>query len=160
MDQARDQVRALVKTEAYAHAGRRRKRIERLFGHLQRKLKLGTLKLRGLAGAIQEFTRDGLAQGIELRLGSLDTLAAMEQAMNDQSDASRVTTASADEVKAAGDAVPLEDRPGAPMRHGTAQGASIVINETSGVAAAEATGKLQADNEAPPGGDGRVGLIG
>ena len=71
--------------------------------------------------------------------------------MNDTSRASSVTTASAEEVEAARDAVPLEARPSMPMRHESSKGGSIAVVETSGVAAAEATGKLQVDNDAPPG---------
>lgn len=55
-EDARDQVRALARTEGYTRARRRRKRIERVFGHLKRNLKLRTLKLRGLDGAAEEFT--------------------------------------------------------------------------------------------------------
>ncbi len=65
-EDARDQVRALVRTEAYARARRRRKRIERVFGHLKRNLKLRTLKLRGLAGAAEEFTMVAAAYNLQL----------------------------------------------------------------------------------------------
>lgn len=36
------------------------------------------------------------------------------------------------------------------MRHELTEGPPIVVEENSGVAAAEATGKLNVDNEAPP----------
>jgi len=36
------------------------------------------------------------------------------------------------------------------MRHEFTDGAPIVVEENSGVAAAEATGKLNVDNQAPP----------
>ena len=52
----RDQTRALAGTGTYARARRRRKRIERVFGHLKRNPKLRTFKLWGLAGAAEEFT--------------------------------------------------------------------------------------------------------
>jgi len=39
-EDARDQVRALAGTEAYARSRQRRKRIERVFGHLKRNLNL------------------------------------------------------------------------------------------------------------------------
>lgn len=71
--------------------------------------------------------------------------------MNDNGDQSRVSTATVDELAAAGNAVPMEDRPAVPMRHDAAPGAPIVVSETSGVAAAEATGKLRVDNDVPPG---------
>ena len=65
-EDARDQVRALAGTEAYTRARQRRKRIERVFGHLKRNLKLRTLKLRGLAGAAEEFTMAAAAYNIQL----------------------------------------------------------------------------------------------
>ena len=65
-EDARDQVRALVGTEAYTRARQRRKRIERVFGHLKRNLKLRTLKLRGLAGAAEEFTMAAAAYNLQL----------------------------------------------------------------------------------------------
>lgn len=54
-EDARDQVRALSGTEASIRARQRRKRIERVFGHLKRNLNLRSLKLRGLNGAAEEF---------------------------------------------------------------------------------------------------------
>ena len=54
-EDARDTVRALAGTDAYMQARRRRQRIERVLGHLKRNLGLRTLKLRGLAGAAEEF---------------------------------------------------------------------------------------------------------
>ncbi len=65
-EDARDQVRALAGTDAYIRARRRRKRIERVFGHLKRNLKLRTLKLRGLAGAAEEFTMAAAAYNLQL----------------------------------------------------------------------------------------------
>lgn len=65
-EDARDQVRALAGTEGYTRARRRRKRIERVFGHLKRNLKLRTLKLRGLAGAAEEFTMAAAAYNLQL----------------------------------------------------------------------------------------------
>jgi transposase len=65
-EDARDQVRALVGTEGYARARQRRKRIERVFGHLKRNLKLRSLKLRGLAGAAEEFTMAAAAYNLQL----------------------------------------------------------------------------------------------
>lgn len=65
-EDARDQVRALAGTEAYTRARQRRKRIERVFGHLKRNLKLRTLKLRGLAGAAEEFTMAAAAYNLQL----------------------------------------------------------------------------------------------
>jgi hypothetical protein len=65
-EDARDQVRALAGTEGHTRARRRRKRIERVFGHLKRNLKLRTLKLRGLAGAAEEFTMAAAAYNLQL----------------------------------------------------------------------------------------------
>lgn len=65
-EDARDQVRALAGMDACARARRRRKRIERVFGHLKRNLKLRTLKLRGLAGAAEEFIMAAVAYNLQL----------------------------------------------------------------------------------------------
>jgi len=65
-EDARDAVRALAGTDAYVQARRRRQRIERVFGHLKRNLGLRTLKLRGLAGAAEEFTMAAAAYNLQL----------------------------------------------------------------------------------------------
>lgn len=65
-EDARDQVRALANTEAYARSRQRRKRIERVFGHLKRNLNLRSLKLRGLKGAAEEFTMAAAAYNLQL----------------------------------------------------------------------------------------------
>ena len=65
-EDARDQVRALAGTDAYAQARQRRKRIERVFGHLKRNLRLRSLKLRGLAGAAEEFSMVAAAYNLQL----------------------------------------------------------------------------------------------
>jgi transposase len=65
-EDARDHVRALAGTDGFTRARRRRKRIERVFGHLKRNLKLRTLKLRGLAGAAEEFTMTAAAYNLQL----------------------------------------------------------------------------------------------
>ena len=52
---ARDKVRAIAKTEAYAVSCRERKKVERLFAHLKRILRLGRLRHRGPTGANDEF---------------------------------------------------------------------------------------------------------
>ena len=65
-EDARDQICALAGTEAYNRARQRRKRIERVFGHLKRNLKLRTLKLRGLAGAAEQFTMGAAAYNLQL----------------------------------------------------------------------------------------------
>lgn len=65
-EDARDQVRALSGTEASIRARQRRKRIERVFGHLKRNLNLRSLKLRGLKGAAEEFTMAAAAYNLQL----------------------------------------------------------------------------------------------
>ena len=52
---ARDKARAIARTEAYAVSCRERKKVEMLFAHLKRILRLGRLRLRGPNGAKDEF---------------------------------------------------------------------------------------------------------
>ena len=61
---ARDVARALAGTEAFEQSRRDRKRVEMLFAHLKRILKLGRLRLRGPRGAQDEFTRAAIAQNL------------------------------------------------------------------------------------------------
>jgi hypothetical protein len=61
---ARDQVRAIAKTEAYAVSCRERKKVEMLFAHLKRILRLGRLRLRGPNGAKDEFLLAATAQNL------------------------------------------------------------------------------------------------
>ena len=63
-EHARDFARALSKTEAFERSRRNRKRVEMLFAHLKRILKLGRLRLRGPSGAQDEFTLGALAQNL------------------------------------------------------------------------------------------------
>ena len=67
---ARDVARALVKTEAFERSRRNRKRVEMLFAHLKRILKLERLRLRGPCGAQDEFTLAAIAQNLR-RLAKL-----------------------------------------------------------------------------------------
>lgn len=67
---ARDVARALAKTEAYAQSRRDRKKVEMLFAHLKRILRLGRLRLRGPNGAQFEFTFAAIAQNLR-RLAKL-----------------------------------------------------------------------------------------
>jgi transposase len=69
-EEARDVARALAKTEAFEQSRRDRKRIEMLFAHLKRILRLGRLRLRGPRGAQFEFTFAAIAQNLR-RLGKL-----------------------------------------------------------------------------------------
>ena len=61
---ARDKARAIAKTEAYAVSCRERKKVEMLFAHLKRILRLGRLRLRGPNGAKDEFLLAATAQNL------------------------------------------------------------------------------------------------
>ena len=67
---ARDVARALSKTEAFAQSRRDRKKVEMLFAHLKRILRLSRLRLRGPNGARFEFTLAAIAQNLR-RLAKL-----------------------------------------------------------------------------------------
>jgi hypothetical protein len=67
---ARDVARALAKTEAFEQSRRDRRRVEMLFAHLKRILRLGRLRLRGPMGAQFEFTLAAIAQNLR-RLAKL-----------------------------------------------------------------------------------------
>jgi hypothetical protein len=69
-EEARDVARALARTEAFAQTRRDRKKVEMLFAHLKRILRLGRLRLRGPRGAQFEFTLAAIAQNLR-RLGKL-----------------------------------------------------------------------------------------
>ncbi len=55
-ESARDVARRITKTPEYRRSRRERKKVEMLFAHLKRILKLDRLRLRGLTGASDEFT--------------------------------------------------------------------------------------------------------
>jgi transposase len=61
---ARDVVRQLKDTPAYQQSRKERKKVEMLFGHLKRILKLDRLRLRGLTGAHDEFLLAATAQNL------------------------------------------------------------------------------------------------
>ena len=61
---ARDLAREIAKTEAYQTSRRRRKKVEMLFAHLKRILKLDRLRLRGPNGARDEFHLAATAQNL------------------------------------------------------------------------------------------------
>ena len=69
-EEARDVARALSKTAAFEQSRRYRKRVEMLFAHLKRILRLGRLRLRGPCGAQDEFTLAAIAQNLR-RLAKL-----------------------------------------------------------------------------------------
>jgi hypothetical protein len=61
---ARDLARDIAKTEAYAVSRRQRKKVEMLFAHLKRILRLDRLRLRGPTGARDEFLLAATAQNL------------------------------------------------------------------------------------------------
>jgi transposase len=69
-EEARDVARACAKSEAYVQSRRDRKKIEMLFAHLKRILRLDRLRLRGPSGATFEFTLAATAQNLR-RLAKL-----------------------------------------------------------------------------------------
>ena len=56
--------RDIAKTEAYVISRRERKKVEMLFAHLKRILKLDRLRLRGPCGARDEFLLAATAQNL------------------------------------------------------------------------------------------------
>ena len=67
---ARDLAREIAKTEAYQTSRYQRKKVEMLFAHLKRILKLDRLRLRGPCGARDEFHLAAIAQNLH-KLGKL-----------------------------------------------------------------------------------------
>jgi len=69
-EESRDVARAITRTSAFEQSCRDRKRVEMLFAHLKRILRLGRLRLRGPSGAQFEFTLAAIAQNLR-RLAKL-----------------------------------------------------------------------------------------
>src|SRR6516164_2516040 len=61
---ARDVARALAKTPAYRQSRRDRKKVEVLFAHMKRILRVNRLRLRGRTGARDEFLLMAIAQNL------------------------------------------------------------------------------------------------
>jgi len=61
---ARDLARNIATTDAYLVSRRQRKKVEMLFAHLKRILKLDRLRLRGPNGAKDEFHLAAAAQNL------------------------------------------------------------------------------------------------
>jgi len=61
---ARDVARRIATTDQYERSRCERKKVEMLFAHLKRILKLDRLRLRGLSGAMEEFTMAAVAQNL------------------------------------------------------------------------------------------------
>jgi len=60
----RDRARDIARTDAYLTSRRERKKVEMLFAHLKRILRLGRLRLRGPCGARDEFLLAATAQNL------------------------------------------------------------------------------------------------
>jgi IS5 family transposase len=63
-ESARDIARNVAKTDSYRQSRKDRKKVEMLFAHLKRILKLDRLRLRGLSGAHDEFLLAATAQNL------------------------------------------------------------------------------------------------
>jgi hypothetical protein len=63
-EDSRDVLRQIAKTPQYSQSRRERKKIEMLFAHLKRILKLDRQRLRGLTGAQDEFLLAATAQNL------------------------------------------------------------------------------------------------
>jgi transposase len=61
---AREVARAIAKTDAYRQSRKDRKKVEMLFAHLKRILKLDRLRLRGFTGANDEFLMAATVQNL------------------------------------------------------------------------------------------------
>jgi hypothetical protein len=61
---ARDEARRIAATPEYKQSRRQRKKVEMLFAHLKRILKLDRLRLRGPSGAHEEFLMAATAQNL------------------------------------------------------------------------------------------------
>jgi hypothetical protein len=78
---ARDKARAIAKTEAYAVSRRERKKVEMLFAHLKRILRLDRLRLCGPSGAKDEFLLAATAQNLR-KMAKLIPLSSAEGFFN------------------------------------------------------------------------------
>jgi len=63
-EDARDVAREIAKTDAYVTSRRERKKVEMLFAHRKRILRLDRLRLRGPCGARDEFLLAATAQNL------------------------------------------------------------------------------------------------
>lgn len=69
-EDARNVARSIAKTPQYQQSRCERKKVEMLFAHLKRILRLDRLRLRGLSGASDEFTLAATVQNLR-RLAKL-----------------------------------------------------------------------------------------
>ena len=63
-EDARDVARALAQTPLYQQSRKDRKKVEMLFAHLKRIMKIDRLRLRGPSGAHDEFLLAATAQNL------------------------------------------------------------------------------------------------
>ena len=63
-ESAREVARDIAKTNGYKQSRKDRKKVEMLFAHLKRILKLDRLRLRGPSGAHDEFLLAAIAQNL------------------------------------------------------------------------------------------------
>jgi len=63
-EDAREEARSLQNTEIFQQSRRERKKVEMLFAHLKQHMKLHRLRLRGLAGAAEEFLLAATVQNL------------------------------------------------------------------------------------------------
>ena len=63
-ERSRDWARKIATTAQYRQSRRDRKKVEMLFAHLKRILRLDRLRLRGLSGARDEFLLAAIAQNL------------------------------------------------------------------------------------------------
>ena len=75
-EDVRDVARALAGTPAFERSRHRRKKVEMLFAHLKRILRLGRLRLRGPSGARDEFLLAATAQNLR-KLAKLRPMTAL-----------------------------------------------------------------------------------
>lgn len=78
-EKARDVAREIARTDAYVRSRRERKKIEMLFAHLKRILRLDRLRLRGPLGARDEFLLAATAQNLR-KLAKLIPLPTLQHA--------------------------------------------------------------------------------
>lgn len=80
-ESARDAARAIGKTDAYKQSRKDRKKVEMMFAHLKRILKLDRLRLRGFSGAQDEFLLAATAQNLRRMAMWLTPIAPNTQAI-------------------------------------------------------------------------------
>ncbi|MEJ5156472.1 transposase, partial [Gluconobacter wancherniae] len=76
---ARDMARDIAQTDAYVTSRRQRKKVEMLFAHLKRILKLDRLRLRGPNGARDEFLLAATAQNLR-KMAKLMPVSSLQRA--------------------------------------------------------------------------------